>query len=173
MLASCVDDGITMFAPPTYYNGFIYTATKWDAYPDQWYDGLLTYNEFVSEVNKLAGIGEVTESSDSYSNMFIDETAIPYEEIAGSYSGISTDGCSISIYSSIEDEKVGIIQFIYNGNDLSGELINLQTNVYQVLTSDGTEVIFGVFTDNENINLDVYVNGIQTDYMFLHEHYYS
>lgn len=58
MIASCVNDGMTMYAPPVFSEetGTIYTATKWDAYPEQWTEGLLTYDEFITEVNSIAGI---------------------------------------------------------------------------------------------------------------------
>lgn len=60
MLESCVDDGITMYAPPVRIEDSIYTVIKWDAYPDQWTDELLTYEEFVIEVNHLAGFDTVS-----------------------------------------------------------------------------------------------------------------
>lgn len=51
MIASCINDGITMYAAPVMYNGSIITATKWDAPDEMWYDGLLTYDQFLSEVD--------------------------------------------------------------------------------------------------------------------------
>ena len=177
MLASCIDDGVTMYAPPEYYNGAIYVATRWDALPEQWFDGLLTYDEFIEKVNEL--MQDNTETSqtdrtvkDSYNEMHMDVVEIPYGEISGGYSGISTDGCSISMYSSIEDDTVGNIE-LYYGDGILGELINLQTNVYQIATETSDEIVFGVFTDNGVINLDLYINGVHVDYLVMYEHYYS
>lgn len=51
MLYSCINDGVTMYAPPNMYGGDIYSPTRWDAPEEEWYSGLLTYEQFIGIVN--------------------------------------------------------------------------------------------------------------------------
>lgn len=54
MIASCVNDGITMYSSPRLVNDTIYTATKHDALPDNWTTDLLSYDDFIETVRILA-----------------------------------------------------------------------------------------------------------------------
>lgn len=78
----------------------------------------------------------------------IDSSAqqVPYEYISGHYLAPEASGaeCSLSMYSSAEDEKIGTVSITYNGQEYSGEVIEVKTNVYRVLTTDGTEILFGI-----------------------------
>lgn len=78
----------------------------------------------------------------------IDSSAqqVPYEYISGHYFAPEVSGaeCSLSMYSSAEDEKIGAVSITYNGQEYSGEVIEVKTNVYRVLTTDGTEILFGI-----------------------------
>lgn len=51
MLYSCVNDGVTMYASPHMYGGDIYLPTRWNAPDEEWYSGLLTYEQFIGIVN--------------------------------------------------------------------------------------------------------------------------
>lgn len=70
MLASCVDDGKTMYASPFYNNNQIMLPTRWDAPNDMWYDGLLSYDQFLFVVEWIAeehdsnGVSELSTSAD-------------------------------------------------------------------------------------------------------------
>ena len=180
MLASCVNDGITMYAPPVFseQTGTIYTATRWDAYPDQWTEGLLTYDEFIAEVNFIAGIGEEKTTQNIgedylYKEIIHDEGQIAVEDISGSYVGLITDKCCLNIYSSIEDVAVGNFEWENGGKTYRGEIIPVETNIYKVSTAEGNEILFGVYKENGNICLDLYLDKSQKDYLIMQEHYQS
>lgn len=70
MLASCVDDGKTMYASPFYNNNQIMLPTRWDAPNDMWYDGLLSYDQFLFVVEWIAeehdsnGVSKLSTSAD-------------------------------------------------------------------------------------------------------------
>lgn len=180
MLASCVNDGITMYAPPVFSEktGTIYSATKWDAYPDQWTEELLTYDEFIAKVNSIAGIeeGKTTKNineNNLYEEIFHDEEQIMTEDIAGSYVGISSEACYLNMYSSIENVAVGNLEWKNGGKIYTGEIIPVETNIYKVTTAEGAEILFGVYINNGNINLDLYLDNTQTDYLIMQEQYQS
>lgn len=128
--------------------------------------------------------GAITEAADDtytqndsdnslYEEMFRDEQQIASEEISGAYVGISSAGCSISMYSSVDDVAVGNIEWTYNDYCYSGQMIPVDTNIYKVTTKEGDEILIGVYTDNGKIGLDLYFNGGQTDYLIMQEHYES
>lgn len=65
MLYSCINDRVTMYASPNMYGGDIYLPTRWDAPDEEWYSGLLTYEQFIGIVNWMdvvyaeSGIGNI------------------------------------------------------------------------------------------------------------------
>ena len=48
-----------------------------------------------------------------------------------------------------------------------------ETNIYKVSTAEGNEILFGVYKENGNICLDLYLDKSQKDYMIMQEHYQS
>ena len=54
MVESCKGYEDAMYAPPFIEEGRIRTTSKWDAPINEWFDGLLTYEEFIGEVCRLA-----------------------------------------------------------------------------------------------------------------------
>ena len=154
-------------------------------------NNLMLYTILEKAFEEAAGTTETTENSDSatevaentytqedsndslYEQMFRDEQQIATEEISGAYVGINSAGCSLSVYSSVDDVAVGKIEWTYNDYCYSGEMIPVDTNVYKVTTKDGDEILIGVYTDNGTIGLDLYFNGGQTDYLIMQEHYES
>ena len=99
--------------------------------------------------------------------------AIPYMDIAGSYSGIKAS-CSLSMYSSFDGEAVGVISINDATTTYSGEIIELQTNVYQVLSEDGKTIIFGVSgTSIDDMDMHLFIDGVDFGYLVMTEHYVS
>lgn len=54
MMESLVDDGITMYVLPIMAEKLIYTAIKWDASKSEWYNGLMTYEQFLNEITFMS-----------------------------------------------------------------------------------------------------------------------
>lgn len=94
MLASCIDDGVTMYAPPVMYDGLITTSTKWDAPDELWYDGLLTYDQFLSIVKCMCRIYAESATDSIYTSTSWDTV----NALAGKWSD-GIHNISISIYS--------------------------------------------------------------------------
>lgn len=99
-------------------------------------------------------------------SMIRDAEAIPYEDMAGEYVGITGLYAAFSMYSAIEDEYVGNVEMQLTDR-LKGKLVHVDTNVYQIITSDGSVILLGVYRDNENIGMDMYVDGQQFDYLIM------
>lgn len=53
MTESLVDNGVTMYAPPAMEEKVIYTATKWDAPDSEWFNGLMTYGQFLDAITYM------------------------------------------------------------------------------------------------------------------------
>ena len=77
MLESCKGHEKDFYVPPYLDDGKIVTAAKWDAPVDQWYDGLLSYDGFIDEINrmvhKIAGDGPSENSTDISDRSLTDE----------------------------------------------------------------------------------------------------
>jgi hypothetical protein len=98
--------------------------------------------------------------------------------VAGLYYGLASNSTlDISMYSSPEDSAVGNVDIYladdmvedrtpYAGNSYSGEITEIQPNVYQLLCGDDI-VIISFFTANDDGDGDVfsrvYVNGDSAD----------
>lgn len=152
-------------------------------------NNLMLYTILEKAFEEAAGTTETIENSDTvtegtdetytqndsetslYEEMFRDKEQIAAEEISGAYVGSNSAGCSISMYSSVEDVAVGYIEWTYNDYSYSGEMIPVDTNVYKVTTKDGDEILIGVYTDNGKIGLDLYLNEERIDYLIMQEHY--
>lgn len=88
------------------------------------------------------------------------DTDIPHEEMSGSYADpYSSATCSLSMYSSPEDERLGTITIMLEDAQYSGEVVELQTNIYQVLTTDGTEIVFGMHLSVRGPWMQMSING--------------
>lgn len=105
---------------------------------------------------------------------FIDDKAIPVLDIAGRYAGINYSECVVSIYTDIEEfaTEVGNVEITNQNGEVvySGNLIQVMDNKYEI---KGTSADFTVYTDNEVINLDFYVDGKHADYFTMVEPYIS
>ena len=51
MLAACVSHQDAYFAPPRVSEGRIITVAKWDAPTEEWYNGLITYDQFMEQID--------------------------------------------------------------------------------------------------------------------------
>lgn len=105
---------------------------------------------------------------------FIDDKAIPVLDIAGRYVGINYGDCIVSIYTDLEEfaTEVGNVEITNQNGEVvySGNLIQVMDNKYEI---KGTSADFTVYTDNEVINLDFYVDGKHVDYFTMVEPYIS
>ena len=108
----------------------------------------------------------VIEDSAIPADILRDTDAIPYENVAGEYDSIGGLYVAMSMYSSIEDEYIGNITIQGNG-EVTGQLVKVATNVYQVTTTDGSVVLLGLYMDNENACLDLYIDGQHIDYFVM------
>ena len=69
---------------------------------------------------------------------------------------------------------MGSIQIQTSDGNYSGEVVQLDTNIYQVETTDGTVIVFGVSRIVAgDVQLDLYINGEQIDYVTMVEPYIS
>lgn len=94
MLASLVDDSSVMYAPPAMQDGKIYTATRWDAPEMDWYNGLLTQDQFLTIIFWLETLHEEKGFTDiSTGGSWEDVSAL-----AGRWDGDGME-IAISIYS--------------------------------------------------------------------------
>lgn len=99
-------------------------------------------------------------------DMWRDAEAISYGDVAGKYDSIGGVYAAMSMYSSIEDEYIGNIEIQGNGEAV-GQLVEVATNVYQVITTDGSVVLLGIYMDNENPGFDLYIDGQHVDYFIM------
>ena len=95
-------------------------------------------------------------------------------EVAGAYNGIEYSKCEVSMYTDVEENAavVGNI-VVYNDKEeieFDGELTKVMDNYYELT---GTDITVSVYTDNGNLNLDMYKNGEHLDYFVMVEHYES
>lgn len=106
-------------------------------------------------------------------DMFRDVYFIEYHNISGLYYGIGDSWASISMYTSLEGEEyVGNAEF---GGEitLKGELLPLDTNLYQIVTTSGDEILLGMYMDNGIVSGELYINGQYADCFMMVEHYIS
>lgn len=141
MLASCINDGITMYASPNMYGGCIYTATKWDASTETWYDGLLTYDQFLSVVKWMCQTYSETGTDNIY-------TSASWEDL-NALSGKWSDGdyrISLSVYSDASFynayDEVGTFSIEETGVSGKVQLLGESNGNLSILceTADGAEM---------------------------------
>ena len=110
-------------------------------------------------------------------DLYTADTQIDYYELGGRYEGGGYEDCSISMYTSFDDQYVGNIDVEYNGKTYSGQLEEVRTNVYKARCDDGSFLVLAVYT-YDNLGVDdpafaLYINGEYVQYYALSEHYYS
>lgn len=138
-----------------------------------------SYDNYGEEIVQNENMEKVENQSSSNvvtipAGMFYDTEVIDYMDMAGKYIGIIGTEVSLSMYSSIEDMYVGSIQIQTSEGNYSGEVVQLDTNIYQVETTDGTVIVFGVSRIVAgDVQLDLYINGEQIDYVTMAEPYIS
>lgn len=93
MLASLINDGTTMYAQPMMYGKKIYTATKWDAPQSEWYDALLTYDQFLYVIGWMQLEHEGTGAEDIYTTGTLDDG----KTMSGRWSGGTMSCLSVCI----------------------------------------------------------------------------
>lgn len=101
-------------------------------------------------------------SSEIPEDLIRDEQPLDTLDMSGEYSSVGDGYASISMYSSVDDEYLGNIDIQF-GWSLSGNLIQIDTNVYQVINSEGLIVLIGMYTDNGNVFFDLFINGERED----------
>lgn len=103
-------------------------------------------------------------------------------EVAGNYEGASSCTVDISIYSSPEDADIGSANIYvdksvdgYGGCSYSGEVIELDTNVYSVQNDQGQTILLGAYYDVDGISpcLDLWIDNQYVDVLYMQEHYES
>lgn len=108
------------------------------------------------------------------SKIIHDENLIDYFELSGLYSGMFGAECAISMYSDECDAEKGVIEITLNdGTFIKGGFCEEDINLYSVSTSDDRDIKIGVYSDNGNICLDIFINGEHNDYMVMYEHLVS
>lgn len=113
--------------------------------------------------------------TDVPSDMKVDSNAIEVSELSGYYGGtLGQSYISISIYSSPEDIAVGNAEVYVEGGQYSytGEICELETNVYK-LANVGENVLMGFYTQNDEIMIQLYVDGQFIEEYSMGEHYES
>ena len=128
--------------------------------------------EFIGAVEENSDVQEefATESIYIPVEIFKDEVFIEYDQIAGLYYGIGENYASINMYSAFDTEFVGNIE-ITGERTLWGELITLDTNLYQIITESGEEVLLGIYLDNGTTAGNLYINGQNAGYFMMVEQY--
>lgn len=125
-------------------------------------------------VSEEAEEEEPTEGAPVAGDRKIDEEPISTFDVAGLYNGIYYKECSLSMYTSFDDDSamVGVMELIDENDAVvySGEIICVMDNFYELY---GEDVNFTVYTEDGNFGLDLYVNGEHVDYMTLVEHFVS
>lgn len=104
-------------------------------------------------------------------------------DVAGYYGGDYGQSVAyVNIYSSPEDIEVGnaTIYFDseierYGGNEYSGELLELDTNLYCLVNDGDEDILIGVNydADNDLILLEVWIDGQYVETYYMSEHYES
>lgn len=111
MTASLINDDEILYAEPMMYDKEIYTATKWDAPEAEWYDGLLSYDQFLSMINWMQDVHDVTGANNIYSGGSWDDVKM----LAGRWNGgdselaisIFSDFSYVSAYSEVGNITIG------------------------------------------------------------------
>lgn len=140
-----------------------------------------SYNTFEEEIVQDNGMNEyqiesevVTDEMIIPDGMYYSSEEISYMDIAGRYLGSYGAEISLSMYSSIEDMYVGSIQIQTLDANYSGEVIQLDTNIYQVETVEGVYIVFGVSQNMYgDIEIDLFINNEQIDFLTMVESYIS
>lgn len=153
MLASCVDDGITMYVSPVLHEDTIYTATKWDAYVDGWYDGLQTYEQFLATVGWMCKLHTKYGVDSLYTSTSWESISV----LSGRWGDGNAD-ISISIFSDASEydamEEIGTFSLDKTG--LTGSLTFLGENdneVYILCKTDTGEEMEIKYTIDGGINV--------------------
>lgn len=151
MLHSCINDGVTMYAPPNMYGGGIYSPTRWDAPEEEWYSGLLTYEQFIGIVNWM----DVVYAESGIGNIYTFASREDVEPLAGEWANddyeisisISPDwpyGYSYDQIGSCEiDGKEGQVLLIGSGDDIAFVFCVTSSKSWAVIgcASDGSVYI--------------------------------
>lgn len=116
---------------------------------------------------------EVITKSDIPEGIIKGEEPMDSIVLAGRYETDFGDVAELNMYSSFETEAVGNASVSINGSTISGELIPIDTNVYQIITSDGTVALLGVSSEESQPCLDLYIDGNHIEYYHLVEQYIS
>lgn len=138
MLESCKGYETAMYAPPFIEEGRIRTVSKWDAPEAEWFEGLLTYEEFIEEVQRLAqelDSSEDFEAADTSNNILTKNMSF-YE-----YDGESE--ITLELYPDNTNEGRLILTlklFDESGNILASENVN----GYYSLSAQG----YTIYDDN-------------------------
>lgn len=176
-----VDNYMVEQVLPTYIDTYIINASL---SPDRQAEGdifLKIDPDAVSNIEVECGpavwiIKEPTEiitSSDIPEGIIRNEQPMDSFYLAGRYETTSGDVAELNMYTSFETEVVGKASITINGATMSGELIPIDTNVYQILSSDGTVSLLGVSSDESQPCLDLYIDGNHIEYYNLVEQYIS
>ena len=141
MVASIVDDGETMYAPPVMEGGKIYTATRWDAPEAEWYDGLLTYGQFSTLIFWMQAVHDGNGAMDIYTGGSWDDVG----SLAGRWTGGNQEiAISIGTEFSYVDACGGVGSVTVGEQEGTLYLFGREgSNVYvQCLLDNGEEIIF-------------------------------
>ena len=127
--------------------------------------------EAEEEAEKESEDDQIEEST---SNIIHDKNFIDYLEISGLYKGIFGTEIALSAYSDEYDKEKGKIGItLSDGTLIEGVLFEEEPNLYSVSASDGSDIKIGVYTDNGNIGIDLFINGEHYDYLLMDEHFVS
>lgn len=166
---------------PTYNNTFIINATLSSGRQAGGDIYLKIDPDTVSTIEVECGpatwvIKEPTEAignSDVPEGIIRNEEAMESTYLAGRYETTFGDVAELNMYTSFETEAVGNVYVTINGATISGELLPIDTNVYQIMTSDGTVALIGVSSEGLQPCLDLYIGGVHIEYYYLVEQYVS
>ncbi len=100
-------------------------------------------------------------------------------DLSGYYCGMGQSNLTISIYTSQEDIAVGNAE-VYIGDGeyaYKGELVELMTNIYQLVNDSDDEVLMRVYTevdsDESSVYIHLYVNGEYIENYIMKERFES
>lgn len=103
--------------------------------------------------------------------------------VAGNYGGaLGQSAADISIYSSPEDTKIGNATIYldseiedFGGNEYSGELTKLDSNVYSLENSDNQTILLAMNydEDNDTISFELWIDNKLVENYYMLEHYES
>jgi hypothetical protein len=127
--------------------------------------------------------GEVTALSekdlsgtDIPSDMKVDSKEIDSSELSGYYGGtLGQSSISMYMYSSPDGVAVGYAEVYVEGGQYFyvGEIGELKTNVYKVATDTGEDVLLGLYKQDDEIMIQLYVDGQFIEEYLMGERYES